>query len=277
MGAYIDILPLDDVPNMNTTKRLHSAAIRMQKQLFACAALDENEDSELPDWKAEYCYGYGGISGIYSLVAEHYEIVLSGYSAAPYYAIPSLNGIRGCRVYDKNWFLSQEKMAFEGIDVFVPSGWKELLVACYPEGLLEPEADERQSKHIANKTIIDMERPYKEYVKRYTDMLLDIGDSKVYLFGAGDSLKVWLERYAKGLNIVCAFDNSEKKWGTKACDVLVNPPEELPMLLDENSRLIIVSIWYKEIEKQLRSMDIDDYFVFIDGLNYRREENAGKS
>ena len=268
MGAYIDILPLDEVPGIDQARKLHSAAMRIQKQMLACAALDESTGSELPDWKVEFCYGFGGIAESYSLVATHYEQVLSRYSGAPYYSIPVLIGSRGCRIYEKNWFSDQELMVFEGMQVPAASGWREILVASYPDGLLEPEVNERKSKYGTEDAIVDMERPYKDYLQCYAGMLDGISDKRVCIFGAGDSLRIWMERYSENLDIICAFDNSKTKWGTNAYNIPVRPPDELPSIINGNSRLIIASIHHREIIAQLNKMGIEDYYVFVDGWNY---------
>ena len=118
---------------------------------------------------------------------------------------------------------------------------------------------------------IDVNRPYTEFTSRYSDMLKDIETKRVLLFGAGDSLRIWLERFSQDLDIVCVFDNSREKWGNTIYGLPIRPPEELYNLIDNNSRLIITSIYHKEIGKQLDIMNIRDYYVFIDGWNYRKE------
>ena len=44
----------------------------------------------------------------------------------------------------------------------------------------------------------------------------------------------------------------------------VKDPAELPRLMDDNSRVIIVSLWHQEIGRQLEKMGIDDYYVYLD-------------
>jgi lipopolysaccharide cholinephosphotransferase len=70
------------------------------------------------------------------------------------------------------------------------------------------------------------------------------------------------------MEVICAFDNSKSKWGDKSYGVIVRNPEELPTLINKNSRLIIASIYHEEISKQIEKMGISDYYIFIDGLRY---------
>jgi len=267
MGIYIDIFPLDDVPGAHSAKNMHDTAQKVNEQMLATAALDENAAGKLPDFKAEICYNKGAVAGIYSMLTERYEWVCSRYKNEPYYTIPVLSGARGAWLFDKKWFQSGESMDFEGIKVPVPSGWSEVLVASFSEGLLEPEKIPGKPPE-EKSAVIDIKQSYTEYTKRYTDMLKGIDGKKILLFGAGDSLKIWLERYSKGLNVICTFDNSETKWGTTAYGIPVKSPDELPELTDKSTRIIITSVFHKEIGKQLEKMNIKDYYIFIDGWNY---------
>jgi len=268
MGICIDIFPLDEVPGAISSGKMHYTAQKIHDQMFATASLDENDGGELPDHKAELCYGMNGVAGLYPMFAERYEWVCSRYIDEPYYTIPVLASSRGTWLFEKEWFSDVEMMTFEGISIPAPIGWKEVLVASYPDGLLEPEKVPGKPLHVIKDVIIDTDNSYTSYTKRYTDMLNDIKNKQVYLFGAGDSLRIWLERYSKGLNIICTFDNAENKWGQTAYGVLIKSPDDLPKLYDKNSRLIITSIYHKEIAKQLDNINIRDYYIFIDGWNY---------
>jgi len=202
-------------------------------------------------------------------LSERYEWVCSRYKNEPYYTIPVLTGPRGAWVFDKQWFSGTQEMDFEGLKVPVPSGWHEVLIATYPEGLLEPEKDYSMSDS-KPEIIIDTANSYGKYVSRYSDMLKDIDNKQVFLFGAADSLRIWLERYGKGLNVVCTFDNAESKWGTSAYGIPVRSPNDIKGLIKDDSRLIVTSLYHKEIGKQLDNMNIEDYYIFIDGWNYTK-------
>ena len=120
----------------------------------------------------------------------------------------------------------------------------------------------------------DTDTDYRKYVKRYTGMLDDISDKRIFLFGAADSLRIWLERFNLRDKVVCTFDNDSGKWGKKFFEVEVRNPSELPTLIDDNSRVIIVSLWHQEIGRQLEQMGIEDYYVYMD--NYYDEKVGNK-
>jgi lipopolysaccharide cholinephosphotransferase len=267
MGAYIDILPLDDVRDGNEAREIQNAALQIQRQLLASAALDECEGQYSYKERTLLCYSWGGVAGLYNFFAERYETLSSPSDEKEYYAIPVIFGERGFRVYEKNWFAKSVQMDFEGLSVPVPIGWKEVLIVSFPDGLSPPIEKERKPKHTED-CVVDLNRSYKEYVKKHTDMLHGIKGKKVLLFGAGDSLRIWLERYSDGVEVVCAFDNSPSKWDTTAYGVPVRSPDDLPKIFNENTRLIIASIYYNEISRQLESIGITDYYIFIDGWSY---------
>ncbi|MHA7967360.1 LicD family protein [Paenibacillus sp. CAU 1782] len=269
MGAYIDILPLDDMPDEDAASSVQEIAQKIQLQMLATSSLDECGGDDIPEHKKDFCFGAGGIAGQYDLLAKRYELFCSKYADQPCYSIPVLGGENGRRVYDKEWFTSKIEMNFGDIKVPVPVGFNETLITSYPDGLHEPDIHNRKPKH-KDHCLVDLSRSYREYVRRYTDMLIDIEGKTVYIFGAGDSLRIWMERYSHGLHVACAFDNNKSTWGSLAYDVPVRAPFELPELVDRNSRLIIASIYHKEIATQLEEMNVTDYYFFIDGFNYKR-------
>lgn len=164
--------------------------------------------------------------------------------------------------YPKDLFGAPRRLQFEHLQINVPKKYRQVLTLTY--GYWNwPSGAESVSPHY---WFYDTERDYTEYVKKYTGWLKDIKDKIIYLFGAGDSLRIWLKEFDLREQVVCTFDNDSAKWGTGASGILVQNPAELPRLLDANSRLIITSIWHKEIEKQLEEMGIRDYYVFLDEL-----------
>jgi len=270
MGAYIDIIPLDIVPDYNAAKKLQQVAHSINKQMYYSAALDENDGEEVPAFKEDACILAGGIAGHYDFFADRYENYCSKYKSGYYYAMPSLLGERGCQVYDRKWFALSDELDFEGLKVQVPANWKDVLVVSYPKGVQEPALKYRKPKHI-DSSIVDTRRSYKTYTQRYTDMLCGIEGKKTYFFGAGDSLRIWLERYGDNVDVACTFDNDPKKWGATAYGVPVRNPAELPRILMDDDRVVIVSVYHKEIGKQLEDMGVKDYYIFLDGLKYKRE------
>ncbi len=162
----------------------------------------------------------------------------------------------------KAYYEPCRKMKFEHLEINVPNKARKILDLLY--GYWNwPSGAEHVKMHY---WFFDTETDYSVYVKRYTGWLHAAKEKKIYLFGAADSLRIWLNNFGLRQQTVCTFDNDKNKWGTTAFDVPIRNPAEIVQLLDENSILIVVSIWHKEIGEQLEKMGIKDYYVFLDEL-----------
>lgn len=163
-------------------------------------------------------------------------------------------------VYLKTWFGEAGTGRFEHLDLKIPAMPRNVLTEVYGDWMWPNGAQLCTPRH----WFFDTENGYEVYFRRYTGMLDGIEGKKVFLFGAADSLRIWLERFGLREQVVCTFDNDSGKWGKQAFGVDVGNPAELPGKLDGDSRIIIVSLWHQEIGKQLERMEIEDYFVYLD-------------
>ncbi len=173
---------------------------------------------------------------------------------------PTLVSDKRKAVFKKEWFEPAGTIQFEDMVLRVPAKPRKILTEVYeawdwPSGAQEPKP---------SFWFFDTETDYSVYVKRFTGMLDDIDGKRLFLFGAADSLRIWLERFDRRDQVVCTFDNAPGKWGTKAFGVGVHNPADLPGMLDDNCRVIIVSLWHQEIGRQLEKMGIRDYYVYLD-------------
>ncbi len=184
------------------------------------------------------------------------------------YQTPTLSSFKKKAVYLKEWFEPAGEIQFEGITLRRPAKHRKILTEVY-KGWDWPFGAQRCCPSF---WFFDTETDYKVYIKRYTGMLDGIKGKKIYVFGAADSLRVWLERFDLKDQVVCTFDNDKGKWGKKSYGIEIRNPAEIAKVLDEDSRLIIVSIWHQEIGKQLEKMGITDYYVYVD---YYYDEKIG--
>ncbi len=202
------------------------------------------------------CLKNGGHLGI------HIDIIpLSELPGMGAYHTPTMAAVnRREAVYLKSWFEPAGYGLFEGVKVRVPAASRKVLTECYgdwawPNGV-------RDSRSVF--WFFDTKKGYDHYIRRFTGMLDDIEDKKIVLFGAADSLRIWLERFELKDQVLCVFDNDPGKWGQKAYDLEIRNPAELPQMINDDIRIIIVSLWHQEIGRQLEKMGIDDYYVYID-------------
>ncbi|HNT02590.1 MAG TPA: glycosyltransferase [Bacillota bacterium] len=82
----------------------------------------------------------------------------------------------------------------------------------------------------------------------------------IILFGASKSGEAAMKKYTKEYKIAYFCDNDKSKWGTSFRGVEVVSPDNLKML--DFDKIIITSMYYDEISKQLSNMGIEKYEVF---------------
>ena len=202
------------------------------------------------------CLSQGGHHGIPIDIIPLVEIPGSGC-----YHTPSLRSMEKLdAIYLKSWFEPAGSGSFEGLSVRIPANPRKILNEVYEDWAWPHGAMDVRPCH----WFFDAEKGYEEYVRRYTGMLDNIADKKLVFFGASDSLRIWLERFGRCDQVVCTFDNDSGKWGKQAYGVEVRDPAGLKDVLDPDTRLIIVSLWHREIGKQLERMGITDYYVYLD-------------
>ncbi|WP_049945094.1 LicD family protein [Butyrivibrio sp. AC2005] len=191
-------------------------------------------------------------------------IPLSEVTGTGCYKTPTLGAAKRKAVYLKEWFEPAGTVMFEGLELRAPAKPRKILTEVYDTWNWPSGAQ----RCMPCTWFFDTEVGYEIYFKRYTGMLDDIEGKNLYIFGAADSLRVWLERFGLKKQVICTYDNDKNKWGKKTYDVEVRNPAEIPDTLakDENSRLIIVSLWHQEIGRQLEKMGVKDYYVFLDKL-----------
>lgn len=202
------------------------------------------------------CLRAGGHHGISIDIIPLIE--LQGKSC---YHTPSLiNQEKKNASYPLSWFYPAETGIFEHLRIKIPAKARKVLNEIYGDWCWPNGAEECK----ACTWFFDTENSYEKYFKRYTGLFENIEGKEIFLFGAADSMRIWLERFGLGEQVKCVFDNSPTKWGTKLYGFDVCDPKELIERMGQDSRLIVVSKWHQEIGRQLEAMGIDDYYVFLD-------------
>ena len=165
------------------------------------------------------------------------------------------------------------KAKFEHLEVNVPGKARKVLDLLYGYWNWPSGAESPRPHH----WFFDTETDYSVYMKRYTGWIKAAKNKKIYLFGAADSLRIWLKEFGLREQVVCTFDNDSNKWGSEAFGVEIRNPAEIPHLLDDDGILIVVSIWHREIGRQLETMGLTEYYVFLDELlnsEFKGNKNA---
>lgn len=85
----------------------------------------------------------------------------------------------------------------------------------------------------------------------------------IVLFGAGNMCRNYMKCYGEQYPPLFTCDNNMAVWGTSFCGLEVKSPEALKEL-PPDCGIFICNIYYREIEKQLHEMGIDNIEFFND-------------
>lgn len=104
--------------------------------------------------------------------------------------------------------------------------------------------------------------------------------SSIVLFGAGNMCRNYMKCYGEKYPPLFTCDNNSSLWGSLFCGLEVRPPESL-VHLPGDCAIFICNIYYREIEHQLREMEItnpieffnDEYMPSFYFDRLRREES----
>ena len=84
----------------------------------------------------------------------------------------------------------------------------------------------------------------------------------IVLFGAGNMCRNYMKCYGEKYPPLFTCDNNKELWGTNFCGLEVKPPEALRKI-PSDCGIFICNIYYREIEKQLRDMGIENNIEFF--------------
>lgn len=82
------------------------------------------------------------------------------------------------------------------------------------------------------------------------------------LFGAGNMCRNYMKCYGEQYPPLYTCDNNKSLWNTEFCGLSVKPPEVLKELPSETA-VFICNIYYREIERQLRDMGLQNPIEFF--------------
>lgn len=93
----------------------------------------------------------------------------------------------------------------------------------------------------------------EKFLKKYPNRVL---------FGAGNMCRNYMKCYGEKYPPLFTCDNNKALWGTSFCGLEVRPPEALKEIAPDCA-IFLCNIFYREIEKQLRDMEIKNPIEFF--------------
>lgn len=266
-GIWIDIIILDFIyEDVNKRKKQIRKIRHYQRLLHAKTYTEYNSFLGLPDilWRALKTLAYFcSRENIYT----HLNKALTGCSDSKYVTSFTYHNYRRSppSLFEKKDFCECSSMKFEQFQLPVPIGYDNILRLQYGDYMKLPPKDQRLPHHTG---IIDPHVPYKSYLLIFDWFLKGMNDKTIVIFGAGKMLEHYLNHEGKKYPPKFIVDNDEKKWKTSVHGIPVKQPHSVLTVPRDNLCLLICSIHYREIAKQLRSMGIDKYYIYVQEIDW---------
>ncbi len=274
-GLWIDILPMDNCTMdekklADKEKKINKAYLPLLARVYG----DEVKGFDrIPAWKWKLICLKAKITP-HQKLCKRFDKAMRLYTDEPSKDAAIFTGYGKHRILNAADFASTVKLEFEGRQIPVPVGYENYLFMTMGKDYMRyPPEEQRKPKHTG---IYDPEHSYKDYLKKLTGMFEGSDGKQIILFGSGmmfeDYMKKWSNRYRPAFLV----DNDENKWGRSRMGIEIKEPKEILDIPAEKRHLIICSFYYKEIEKQLKEMGVNDYRVYIQKLEWivEAEQNA---
>jgi len=263
-GIGLEILPLDNCPNIESKRRLVFKKIAWYQKLLWAKFFkkDCTEKFGIIEWSF-YCFAAKFYTK--SFLKNKLGELCQSYNGAEtnLYAIyTSYNCENEYKIFYKEDFDSNLLFEFEAMSVPVPKGFKRCLEIQYGKEFLTYLPESVRVPH--HPALWDVEESYLLYSKRFKDVFRNTSQKQIILFGSGNMVKNYLNSVAAKFMPVFCVDNNSEKWGKLINNCLIRKPEVLKEIPQNQLHIIICNNYFREIGKQLRDMGIDDYYIYTD-------------
>jgi phosphorylcholine metabolism protein LicD/2-polyprenyl-3-methyl-5-hydroxy-6-metoxy-1,4-benzoquinol methylase len=262
-GIWIDIFPLDACYNdleMNNNK-LRKVA-HYQRLLYAQVYSEKRSFRDTTD----------AVWNLYRLLAKLYtrkklynylkkELVKGDVNSDKIGIFTHYNGGKGLLQFDRIDFAGSCNLQFEYRSLPAPVGYENCLKTSFGEQYMKFPCPEYRIPH--HKAFYASKVSYKDYMKRFMNTFDAIDKKTVVLFGAGHMFEDYMQKYGKVYPPQFLVDNNPNKWGTDKQGIPILKPEELLKVDRNRLHLIICNIYYRNIEEQLKTMGITDYYIYV--------------
>jgi prephenate dehydrogenase len=100
------------------------------------------------------------------------------------------------------------------------------------------------------------------------DIFNNCEEKMIIVFGAGLMFEDYMKKNGDKHPPEFIVDNDKAKWGTKRQGITIKNPDDILKIPEEKRRVIICSVYYKQIEEQLKKMGITDYRIYVQEKNW---------
>ena len=266
-GIWIDILPFDNCTMDERKQQLKDKKIKRAYELLYAKVYgkDCKRFGRLSPWKWNCCRLMAATKS-HQALCRKMQSAMKLYTQEQTEDIAVFSGYGNPRILRKEDFQNTVLLEFAGRKLPAPAGYQNYLFMSLGKDFMKfPPIEERKPKHTG---IFDPERSYEEYVQKLTGMFEDIKGKQIILFGSGKMFEDYMQKWGSRYRPAFLVDNDENKWGRKRMGLEIKSPKSIFDVPAEKRRLIICSFYYKEIQKQLQEMGINDYRIYVQHVEW---------
>lgn len=266
-GIWIDILPLDNYCSDEKEQRKMINKINKVQKLLYAKVYGSDYESLFDIGKKEWT-----INSIITKFISHKYLCKLLDKALKVYANKDSEYIGIFTHYNKYQLLEKKDFEntvlvdFEHLKLRAPAGYERCLEMSIGRDYMEYPPKENRKPH--HNGIFDTDYSYKKYKQLFFDLFDECENKKIILFGAGLMFEDYMKKYKKKYTPDFIVDNDKAKWGHEKQGVLIKSPKSILNILEEDRRVIICSVHYRQIEKQLKDMGVTDYRIYIQDKNW---------
>lgn len=152
------------------------------------------------------------------------------------------------------------------LDTHLEKWWKQekaLLGELRNDSLLEEYHKKIRADHYLLQNNCDRLNYSTEYYRfTYKDIFANLENKKIILFGSGTYAERFWRYFGAQYPIVGVVDNQKEKWGTTWHGIEIYSPEWLEKIPQDEYKVMICMLHYKDVIEQLEKMNIKGYSVF---------------
>lgn len=272
-GICIDILPLDEVSDNQSNLEGQQRKLDFYAGLFYLKKYGQKKYSlSRIGWgriKTRFAYWSSQFMSYTFLQNKLYKfsVMYNKFSDNKRCIVNSeVFGSYRHTILEKKDYEKKIIVPFENSEFPIPAGFDRILKQYYGKDYMcFPPEDQRIGHH---NPIIEIQEPYTDYLMHFQDIFKDVTGKKIIVFGAGEMLNHYLKYTRKKYRPIFVVDNDHKKWGKKVQELEICSPKRILEIDESEQYIIICSIYYKEIIKQLKSMNVKNYYIYVQNLEW---------
>ncbi|KAA8997968.1 methyltransferase domain-containing protein [Paenibacillus spiritus] len=275
-GIWIDILPMDSCTRNPQKLKKKLRSIRTAQRLLYSRVYG-HEFRQFRDMTGWTWRGYRMVASLFS----HRQLVQRLERAITQLPDPTSDYLAIFTHYNyyqplnRSDFEERVMLGFEDQTIPVPIGYKRCLEMTMGKDYMSyPPMEQRRPKH---KGIYHPEIPYQEFYRLFFDLFGGSDGKQLVIFGAGLMFEHYMDKHGEKHRPDFLIDNDSAKWGTCRQEIPVCSPQKLADIATDNLHLIICSVHYRAIEKQLQEMGIQDYRVYVQDVDWITRDEEGES